>query len=62
VNAVRDPDRPVPEKHWRNPMLWLVIGLPLSAVVAGFITLWIAVRYADPVLPPDQPARASAPP
>jgi hypothetical protein len=28
----------------REPMLWLVIGLPLAAVVAGLLTLWIAIR------------------
>jgi uncharacterized protein len=29
---------------WRNPMVWLMVGLPLAAVVAGTGTLIIAVR------------------
>lgn len=37
---------------------WLVIGLPLLAVVASFITLAIAIANPDPVL---QPQAAAAP-
>lgn len=29
---------------WREPMLWLVFGLPALVVAAGFITLWLAIR------------------
>jgi uncharacterized protein len=29
---------------------WLVIGLPLIAVVASFITLFLAITHPDPVL------------
>ncbi|MFN7692946.1 MAG: hypothetical protein ACK5O3_02735 [Burkholderiales bacterium] len=29
---------------------WLVIGLPLIAVVASFITLFLALSHPDPVL------------
>jgi len=42
-------------RHWsREPMVWLVWGLPACVVVAGFITLGIAIRSgadgsADPV-------------
>lgn len=28
----------------RNPMVWLMVGLPLAAVVAGLSTLYIAVK------------------
>lgn len=38
--------------HWpwyREPMVWLVIALPASAVVAGLVTLWIAAKGADSV-------------
>ena len=28
---------------WRNPMLWLIVGLPTAVVVAGFATLAIAI-------------------
>lgn len=29
---------------WRNPMVWLMVGFPLAAVVAGTATLIIAIR------------------
>ncbi len=43
------PDSPTP---WRNPMVWLVVGLPIAAVFAGFITLWLAIHGADPRVGP----------
>lgn len=33
-----------PRRAWREPMLWLVFGLPAAVVVAGFITLWLSIR------------------
>jgi hypothetical protein len=49
-------ERPVqPFFHFR--INWLVIGLPLSAVIASFITLAIAISNPDPVLQP----KAAAP-
>jgi uncharacterized protein len=39
-----------PRAWWREPMVWLVIGGPLSVVVASTITAVIAWRGADPVL------------
>lgn len=35
---------PLPRHPLREPMLWLVIALPAAAVVAGLLTLWIAIR------------------
>lgn len=35
---------------WRDPVLWLVIGPPLAAVVGGLVTVWIALRYRDPLV------------
>lgn len=32
---------------WREPMMWLVIGLPLASVIAGFILLGLASRDAS---------------
>ncbi len=29
---------------WRNPMLWLIVGLPAAVIVAGFTTLAIAIN------------------
>ncbi|MDH5541265.1 MAG: nitrogen fixation protein FixH [Rhizobacter sp.] len=43
---------------WRYPMMWLVVGGPAAVVVAGFITLWLAVKHVDPVL--TVPSTASA--
>jgi len=34
-------------------MVWLLIALPLSAVVASLITWWIAARGADPLVAED---------
>ena len=53
---------PTSQSPWRNPMVWLVVALPLSAVIAGFITLWIAAHGADPLVGPQPASRASAPP
>ena len=39
-----------PDKHkpwWREPMVWLIAGLPALAVVAGITTVFIAVDNAD---------------
>lgn len=38
---------------WREPMVWLIIALPLTAVVASLITWWIAARGADPLVAED---------
>jgi hypothetical protein len=59
VSRMADPTRSSP---WRNPMVWLVVGLPLSAVIAGFITLWIAAHGADPLVGSQAASRSSAPP
>jgi hypothetical protein len=33
--------------------MWLVVGGPLVVVVAGFVTLWLAIRTPDPVVAED---------
>lgn len=39
-------------KRWyHEPLMWLVLGLPASAVVAGFITLALAIKNPDRALP-----------
>jgi uncharacterized protein len=59
--------KPQPEPRqpawWRQPMMWLVVGGPLSVVVAGLVTAVIAIRGADPVLTTPDPvqARSGAP-
>lgn len=38
---------------WRFGFVWLVISGPAIVVVAGFTTLWIAMRAPDPVMAED---------
>ncbi|MCZ8251455.1 MAG: FixH family protein [Hylemonella sp.] len=35
---------------WRYGHVWLIIAGPVIVVIAGFITLWLAVRTPDPVI------------
>lgn len=35
---------------WKEPIMWLVVGGPLTVVIAGLSTLVIAVKNPDPVL------------
>jgi hypothetical protein len=35
------------EPWWRYPIVWLMVGLPLVSVVAGFAMLKLAVSGAD---------------
>lgn len=39
-----------PAGWWHTPWMWLVVGGPAVVVVAGFITLAIAIVGADPVI------------
>ncbi len=36
-----------PRPWWKEPMVWLVAGLPATAVIAGFTTYFIAAHEAD---------------
>lgn len=36
-----------PRPAWREPLVWLVVGIPAATVVAGFATWWIAAQRAD---------------
>ncbi|CAN5219872.1 hypothetical protein BH10PSE18_BH10PSE18_41260 [soil metagenome] len=38
---------------YRYPLVWMVIAGPAAVVVAGFATLWIAIRIPDPVVAED---------
>jgi hypothetical protein len=38
---------------WKHGHVWLVISGPLAVVLAGFATLWLAVRTPDPVVAAD---------
>lgn len=38
---------------WREPWPWFLLALPLSAVVGGLITVWIAAREPDALVSED---------
>ena len=40
----------MPRPWWKEPMVWLVAGLPLTAVVASFATYFIAAHAPDPLV------------
>ena len=35
---------------WKFGYVWMVIGGPLSVIIASFITLYFALDYPDPVI------------
>lgn len=41
--APLEPVRPA----WREPMVWMVVGIPAATIVAGLFTWWIAAQRAD---------------
>ena len=47
------PPPPGGEPWWKFPLVWMVIAGPAIVVVAGFYTLWLAVRTPDPVVAQD---------
>jgi hypothetical protein len=51
-----------PRPWWTFGMVWMVVGGPALAVVASFITLWLAIARPDPVLPHDDVHSASLAP
>lgn len=45
---------PKPATHWyREPFVWLLIALPLTAVIASFVTLGLAITSDDGVVEDD---------
>ncbi len=38
---------------WTFGHVWLVLAGPVIVVIAGFVTLWLAIRTPDPVVTPD---------
>lgn len=40
-------------RWWRFGHVWLLIAGPALVVVAGFVTLWLALTRPDPVLTED---------
>ena len=43
--------RAPPLHWWQVPMVWLVVALPASVVIAGSVTCVLAFRGADAPLP-----------
>ena len=44
---------PVAGPLWKFGNVWLVLAGPLVVIVAGFITLWLAMSRPDPVVAED---------
>jgi uncharacterized protein len=44
---------------WKHGHVWLVISGPAMVVVAGVVTVFLAVKYPDAVIIGQKPARAS---
>lgn len=44
-------DRSAP--WWSHGYVWLVISGPAAVIIAGFVTVWLAVRTPDPVVHAD---------
>ena len=40
----------------KNKILYLVVGIPLTAIVMGMVTLYIAFSQPDPAIPMERPA------
>jgi hypothetical protein len=50
---------PARQSPWRNPMVWLMVGFPLAAVVAGLATLFIAIDAGGSDAIPDDVRRTA---
>lgn len=46
-----------PRPWYREPMLWLVIAIPLATIPAGLATLWLAARDPASTASADESAR-----
>ncbi len=41
---------PLQRPAWKEPMVWLIAGLPAIVVVASFVTFYIAATNPDPLV------------
>jgi len=46
-------ETPDTKSWWQYGHVWLIIAGPVAVIVAGFVTLVIAIRMPDPVLAED---------
>lgn len=58
-NSPRDDAEAARQSPWRNPMVWLMVGFPLAAVVAGTATLFIAIDAGGSDAIPDAVRRTA---
>jgi hypothetical protein len=49
-----------PRPWWTFGLVWMLIAGPALVIVAGGITLWLAITRPDPVLAHDADARSTA--
>ena len=42
-----------PQPWWKFGHVWMIVAGPLVVVVAGFVTLYLALRTPDPVVSED---------
>lgn len=53
MSSISSHQTPVGQPWWKFGHVWLLIAGPAIVVVAGFVTLWLALRQPDPVLAED---------
>ena len=53
MSTVSSSATPAAAPWWKFGHVWLVLAGPLVVIVAGFITLWIALSRPDPVVAED---------
>ena len=53
ISTVSSSATPAAAPWWKFGHVWLVLAGPLVVIVAGFITLWLAMSRPDPVVAED---------
>ena len=53
MSTVSSSATPAAAPWWKFGHVWLVLAGPLVVIVAGFITLWLAMSRPDPVVAAD---------
>ena len=53
MSTVSSSATPAAAPWWKFGHVWLVLAGPLVVMVAGFITLWLAMSRPDPVVAED---------
>ncbi len=50
---MRNSSQPMGQPWWKFGHVWLIVAGPAIVIVAGFVTLYLAVRTPDPVISKD---------